>query len=332
MQVGLLWCFGGVGDLAHPVLLGSVVNLGVGAQLLEQPEAVGALRGLGGLAGGVVEVAEPDSAGGAGLHASRHVIAGLNLFHAGRRGALFSGMPAAVAEVALLDHAAHTGRDVGIERLLHAGGPHRVEPVEIARVVWAGRHAVAAAETAFGHLAHDAGPGVDVHCLLRAHAGAWRMFTTMLAKHGHEGRPLAGIFLAILHLVHADPGDALALIDARVGRRNVVLHGAGHHAGAAAVAAIDVDRHAVFPGDHMRTTFAPVDPISASSATRTTPGRTLESTVTSTGRFPFRVSRTARAPSATPLEAASLGWSAMRLGASRRLDSWRSEEHTSELQ
>src|ERR1022692_1673729 len=113
------------------------------------------------------------------------------------------------------------------------------------------------------------------------------MLTAVLAKHGHEGRPLAGIILAIVHLVYADPRNTLALIDSRVGRRNIVLHGAGHHASAAAVATIDVDRHTVFPGNHMRTTFAPVDPMSARPAIRTTPGRTLESTVTSTGRFPF---------------------------------------------
>src|ERR1039458_6395430 len=141
------------GDLAPPVPLGVVVNLGLRAKFFQQAEAVGVLGGQGGLAGGVVQIAEADGAGGAGLHASGHVFAGLDLTLPGGGRSLFGGMPAAVAEVAFFHHAAHAGGDVGIERLLHAGGPLRVPPVEVARVIGAGGHTVAAAEAALGHLA-----------------------------------------------------------------------------------------------------------------------------------------------------------------------------------
>src|SRR5205085_1778141 len=116
--------------------------------------------------------------------------------------------------------------------------------------------------------------------------GAGGVLAALLAEDGNEGRAFAGIVFAVIHLEHSDPGDALALVNAGVRRRHIVLHGAGHHAGAASVAAIDVDRHAVFFGIHMRTTFAPVEARSWLPAISTTPGRILESTVTRTSRLP----------------------------------------------
>src|ERR1019366_741249 len=320
---------GGARNLAHPVLLGTVVDLGLGADFLEQPEAVAVFGGLGGRAFGLVQIAELDGSGGAGLDARGYVIDGLDAAPIGG-GLLDGGMPAAVAEVALLDHAAHAGRHVGVQSLFHAGGPGRVPPVEVARVVRASRHAVAAAEAAFGHLAHNPGGRIDFDGLLRADGGAGRILAALLAQDGHEGRPPVGVVLAVIDLEHADPGDAFAIGGAFVGRRNVVFDGAGHHAGAAAVAAVDIDGHAVARRftillfrSHAATTLARAEAphksiIPAPAATFTTPGGTPESSEISICALPQRVCRMARAPSATPHARAVAGLSTAWFAERRR--------------
>src|SRR5208283_3204831 len=127
---------------------------------------------------------------------------------------------------------------------------------------------------------------------------------------------------------------SLAVGDAFVGRGDIVLHGASHHAGPAAVAAVDVDGHAVprrsnlfVGGNHTRTTFARVPAAQRSRSagepdTCTTPSGMPASSVTPTGHLPSSVSKIAGAPSASPQE----GFSATRPGASRRFDSWYSFE------
>ena len=111
------------------------------------------------------------------------------------------------------------------------------------------------------------------------------------------------------------------------GRRDVVLHGAGHHAGAAAVAAVDVDGHAVARcrivlfWRSCRTTLAraagpQISEMSRPAATCTTPGGTAGSSGTWTAHLPQRVCRWRRA---RILTLAAAGCSAARCAASRRL-------------
>src|SRR5579872_6069985 len=118
---GALACEGRrLARLPHPIALRAVVDFGIGAEAFEQPETVRILARLSHFTGAVVQVAETDGAGGAGLHAGGDIIAGLDVVLAGSSGALFGGVPSAMAEVALLHHAAHAWRHIGIESLLHA--------------------------------------------------------------------------------------------------------------------------------------------------------------------------------------------------------------------
>src|SRR5260370_2776374 len=246
-----------IGGFADPLLFGAVINLGIGVDGFQQAEAVGILRSARDVGGGLVEVAEADGLSGAGLRAGGDVCrqtVGL--------GYLFGGVPAAVTEVALLDHSAHTRRDVGIQGFLHAGGPCRIPPVEIARMIGAGHHAVAAAEAALRHLFDDSSDGVDVDRLLPADADA-RSVPAMLAEHRDESRTPVRALAAVIDLKNADPGDTGTIGGAAFGGGNVVLHRASNHAGTASVAAVDIDRHAVAAGGllagfgtHALTTFA----------------------------------------------------------------------------
>src|ERR1035437_4143346 len=253
---------GSAGNFAHPGFLGVVIDLGIGPERFEHTEAVRIARALGGFGGRIVQVAEVDGAAGASLHAGRDVIGGVDFGLAVGHGLGFGGMPAAVAEVALFDHAAHARRDVRVEGLFHAGGPGRIPPVEVACVVGAGGHAVAAAEAALGHLADDSGGRVDIHRLLRADADARGVLAAMLAEDGDEGGAPAGSFHAVIDLEDADPSEAGAIGSAAGGGGNIVFDGAGYHAGAATIAPIDVDGHAVARcrslfgfGDHAGTTL-----------------------------------------------------------------------------
>src|ERR1017187_6292903 len=65
---------GGASDLAHPVFLGVVVDLRIGAERFQHAESVRLVSALGGFGGRIVEVAEVDGSGGASLHTSRDVI------------------------------------------------------------------------------------------------------------------------------------------------------------------------------------------------------------------------------------------------------------------
>src|ERR1035441_3560505 len=249
-------------DFAYPVLLGAVVDLRIGGERFQHTEAVRKVGAASGFSGRVVEVAEVYGAGGAGFDASRDVIRGVDCGVAVGDGFSLGGMPAAMAEVALFDHAAHARSDVGVEGFFHAGGPGGIPPVEVACVVGAGGHAIAATEAALGHLADDAGGGVDIHRLLRADADARGILAAMLAEDGDEGGAALRAFGAIIDLEDADPGETGAIGGGSGGWRDVVLDGAGYHAGAAPVAAVDVDGHAVAGrrslfvfGDHRLTTL-----------------------------------------------------------------------------
>jgi len=94
----------------------------------------------------------------------------------------------------------------------------------------------------YRHLADDAGSGVDVDCVLRADADARGVGAAVLAHDGDEGR-----VAPFLDTVNAHPGEALAVVRLWQGR-HVVFDGAGDHAGAAAVASIEIDDHAVAGG------------------------------------------------------------------------------------
>src|ERR1039458_224316 len=306
-------------DLPHPLALRSVIDLGLGAQLFEQPEALRFLRRPRRLARGVVQIAEADRTRRAGLHAGRRVLHRLSRrFPRGRR-KLFGRVPSPVAEIALLHNAPHARRHIGIQRLLHPLRPGRVPPVEVTRVIRAGRHAVPAPQAPLRHLSHHARRRVQIHRLLRAHVDAGRVVVAVLAHHRHKGRAMVGILFPVIHFVDPQPRQALAVGGAFVRRRNVVLYRAGHHAGPAPVAAVHVDGHPVFGrvnrfdfGDHALTTFARTPAPHTSStaarrATSTAPRETLASTLTSTSIRPASVSTTARAPSSTPAARASSG-------------------------
>src|ERR1017187_9405502 len=198
----------GAGDFAHPVLLGPVVDFGIGGERFQHTEAVRKVGAASGFGGRVVEVAEVYGAGGAGLDAGRDVIRRVDGGVAVGNGFGLGGVPAAVAEVALFDHAAHARSDVGVEGFLHAGGPGGIPPVEVACVVGAGGHAVAATEAALGHLADDAGGGVDIHRLLRADADAGGILAAVLAEDGDEGGTAVGAFGTVIDFENADPGEA----------------------------------------------------------------------------------------------------------------------------
>src|ERR1017187_468473 len=253
----------GAGDFAHPVFLGPVVDFWIGGERFQHPEAVRKVGAASGFGGRIVEVAEVYGAGEAGFDAGRDVIRGVDCGHAVGDGFGLGGVPAAVAEVALFDYATHTRSDVGVEGFFHAGRPGGIPPVEVACVVGAGGHAVAATEAALGHLAYDPGGRVDIHRLLRADADAGGILAAMLAEDGDEGGAAVGAFSAVIDLEDADPGEAGAIGGGSGGGGDVVLDGAGYHAGAATVAAVDVDGHAVAGrrsfvgmGGHALTTLA----------------------------------------------------------------------------
>src|ERR1035437_6725531 len=265
LTTGVLLCESrarGAGDFAHPVFLGMVINLGIGADRFQHAEAARLARALRGFGGRIVQVAEVDSARGASFHAGGDVIRGVDLILAVGNGFGLGGVPAAVAEVALFDHAAHARSDVRVEGLFHAGGPGGIPPVEVAGVVRAGGHAVAATESALGHLADDSGGGVDIHRLLRADADAGGILAAMLAEDGDEGGAPAGALSAVIDSEHADPGESGAIGGTAGGGGNIVFDGAGYHTGATTVAAVDIDAHAVARGrgligfgDHAGTTL-----------------------------------------------------------------------------
>src|SRR5690242_5890353 len=123
LSTSLLLCAGRGRDVAHPLPLGPVVDLGIGAELFEQAEAAG-------LGGPDVEVAELDGAGRARFHAGGHVIGRLEVAPALRGRAFLCRVPTAVTEVALLDYAAHAGSHGRIERPVHPDRPRRIPPVE----------------------------------------------------------------------------------------------------------------------------------------------------------------------------------------------------------
>src|ERR1039457_5896610 len=64
---GLLSGAWGAGNFAHPVLLGPVVDFGIGGERFQHPEAVRKVGAASGFGGRVVEVAEVDGGGGAGF-------------------------------------------------------------------------------------------------------------------------------------------------------------------------------------------------------------------------------------------------------------------------
>src|SRR5581483_5988097 len=109
-----------VGDPSHPIPPGSVVDLGLGTELFEQPEAFAFLGGACGGAPRIVQIAELDGACRARFHAGGNVIGGVEFLLASCCRALPCRMPSAVTKVAFLHHSAHARGDVGIERFLHA--------------------------------------------------------------------------------------------------------------------------------------------------------------------------------------------------------------------
>ena len=106
---------------------------------------------------GVVQITEEDGPRRTGLGAGRLVGIFLDLFLTLLVGLVPGQLVAMEAEAALFDDTAHARRDIGTEVFFHALGPDRIPPIEIARMVGAGSHAVATAETTGVDLADDAG-------------------------------------------------------------------------------------------------------------------------------------------------------------------------------
>src|ERR1035441_3329200 len=91
-----------MGGLPHPFALRPVINLGLGAQLFEQPEAPGFLRRARRLARRFVQIPDPDCARWTALHAGRRVLPRLSRGLPRGRRKLFGRVPSPVAEIALL--------------------------------------------------------------------------------------------------------------------------------------------------------------------------------------------------------------------------------------
>ena len=162
------------GRRAHPCAVASGSKPSVRCRGVEQPEGVSvAWRSDATGLVGVGQVAEDEWRGWGRLPrrpgcSPTGAVSSLPL----GRGFLPRGMQPAVAEVALLDHAAHTRGDVGIQRFFHSCGPLGIPPVEVPGVIGAGRHAVPAAEAALRDLADDARRRIDLHGILRADGDA----------------------------------------------------------------------------------------------------------------------------------------------------------------
>src|SRR3972149_5050333 len=169
----------------------------------------------------VLEVAERAGVGRAGHHA----------------GGLLATLQPVRTEVALHHHAR---RVLGVAQGLVLGGPLRAEVeallrVEVARLVGAGLHAVAAADADLAVDVHDA-----VGALERGARGAHRRARRGLAVHAEHGQE---------DLAHVRVGPGLALDHAgeEHARRRRVLRLAAHLAAVAAEAALEVDHHSVSP-------------------------------------------------------------------------------------
>ena len=125
---------------------------------------------------------------GAGLRASGQIVDRFGGGFACRRGGFLAQRASGRGRNCTSPPRRACGASRRIERLLHAGRPRRVPPVEVAGVIRAGRHAIAAAEAALRHLADHAGCRIDVDRLLRANMYAGSFVATMLAHHRHERR------------------------------------------------------------------------------------------------------------------------------------------------
>ena len=89
-------------------------------------------------------------------------------------------------------------------------GPRRIPPVEVARVIGAGGHAVAAAQTTLRHLHDDAGGLIDFDGLLRADFDAGRFVLAVHAQDGNEGFAAAGTVHAVRNFADEHRREARA--------------------------------------------------------------------------------------------------------------------------
>ena len=145
------------------------------------------------------------------------------------------------AERAFLHHAGRAHGDIGIVLQLERLGPLRREPVEVAHRVGAVVGAVERADAAVVDLDVESFR-VVIGRVDRAHRLAGRV-VALLAQHRHVLH-LHVRELAFVVAVHADPVRGAAL-GGLLGSRNrqIVFGVASHHAGFAARAAVQIDRH-----------------------------------------------------------------------------------------
>src|SRR5262249_36582309 len=159
----------------------------------------------------------------------------------GQRGVLADPAEPVRAEGALLDHAGRAGGDVRVEELDQGAVPARLFPVEGAARGGAGDHAVAAADAAVPDLDRDPlgalGAGAD-----RADLDAGGVLAVLAGEGEQVGRRAGAVSLEPHHRQPLDAGAVVLRVRAEA--RHVVLLLAGDRAGAAADAAVEVDRHA----------------------------------------------------------------------------------------
>jgi len=237
-----------VAELPHPLPPADVIDLGIGSQAFEQSEGVRALDELVHLVLGVLEVPEGQGPGRAVLDTGGHVRAVLQVVGVlplGTGGVL-GLIETMVAKGALFHHAARPHRGQRGQGLFHAFGPDRIVPAEVTDMVWAGRHAVPAADAAGVDLADDAAVLVFIRGHDRAHGDAGRI-AALLARPGQIRHVVVRKGLSVGQLVNEHPGRGPHLIGGVGLRIDVVLRLTGGHAGPAAGAFVEIDHHA--PGD-----------------------------------------------------------------------------------
>src|ERR1700730_9402023 len=208
-------------------------------QRLEHVIAARAHGELGHPGRALLEIAEADGLGRAGLLAGRLDVAVLD--RAPRLARIVLALLDALdAHGALLHDAELAHGDVGIQLLVEGRRPRVVEPVEAADVI---RAVVAAVPRA-----HAAVIDLRVEAFLRVVGGVdgtdglARRHRAMLAEHGQEHVGLPA--LPLLPSLEADPLLGAAVGDLGLAHHgDVVLGRAGDHAGLAARAGVHVHRH-----------------------------------------------------------------------------------------
>ena len=221
--------------------VGQIGDARTRVELIEDVVAAGFAALPRDLAVGVLEVAELDRAGRAGLLAGRLELPVPHQASLGLRLVLRTVHPLH-AEGALLHHALPPNRDVGVQLQVQGVGELVLEPVESADLVGAVVRAVPRAHASVVDLGVQ--PFGRVVRRVYGTDGLAGSIAAVLAHH----RLLHGLEAAVLRVhevpIDLDPRHLAALCaDLLADRRHVVLRVAGGHAGRATGAGVQVDGH-----------------------------------------------------------------------------------------